>query len=111
MRAFETADIRLLERTLRDDAMLEMTPARTWFSGRTTCLPYLTTVIGRPGEWSMQPTRANGQPAAIVSRHGDLLGVAVLGLRGGGIARISLFGDPAVARRFAAAPARPPMIP
>jgi hypothetical protein len=26
--------------------------------------------------------------------------VAVLGLRNGGIARISLFGDPAVARRF-----------
>lgn len=100
MRAFETADIRLLERTLRDDAMLEMTPARTWFSGRTTCLPYLRTVIGQPGEWSMRPTRANGQPAAIVYRYGDLLGVAVLGLRNGGIARISLFGDPAVARRF-----------
>jgi RNA polymerase sigma-70 factor (ECF subfamily) len=57
-------------------------------------------VIGQPGEWSMRPTRANGQPAAIVSRYGDLLGVAALGLRNGGIARISLFGDPAVARRF-----------
>ena len=100
MRAFETSDIRLLERTLRDDAALEMTPARTWFSDRTTCLPYLTTVIGQPGEWSMQPTRANGQPAAVVYRYGELLGVAVLGLRDGGIARISLFGDPAVARRF-----------
>jgi RNA polymerase sigma-70 factor (ECF subfamily) len=100
MRAFETSDIRLLERTLRGDAMLEMTPARTWFSGRTTCLPYLTTVIGQPGEWSMRPTRANGQPAAVVSRYGDPLGVAVLGLRNGGIARISLFGDPAVAQRF-----------
>ena len=100
MRAFETSDIRLLELTLRGDAMLEMTPARTWFSGRATCLPYLSTVIGQPGEWSMRPTRANGQPAAIVYRHGDLLGVAVLGLRRGGIARISLFGDPAVAQRF-----------
>jgi RNA polymerase sigma-70 factor, ECF subfamily len=100
MRAFETSDIRLLERTLRADAMLEMTPARTWFSGRTTCLPYLRTVIGQPGEWSMHPTRANGQPAAVAYRYGDLLGVAVLGLRNGGIARISLFGDPAVARRF-----------
>lgn len=100
MRAFETSDIRLLERTLRSDAMLEMTPARTWFSGRTTCLPYLTTVIGQPGEWSLHPTRANGQPAAVVYRHGDLLGVAVLGLHDGGIARISLFGDPVVARPF-----------
>ncbi|HYB28865.1 MAG TPA: RNA polymerase subunit sigma-70 [Solirubrobacteraceae bacterium] len=100
MRAFETSDIRLLERTLRADAMLEMTPARTWFAGRTTCLPYLRTVIGQPGEWSLRPTLANGQPAAVVYRWGDLLGVAVLGLRGGGIARISLFGDPAVAGRF-----------
>jgi RNA polymerase sigma-70 factor, ECF subfamily len=100
MRAFETSDIRLLERTLRADAMLEMTPARTWFSGRATCLPYLTAVIGQPGEWSMRPTRANGQPAAIVYRHGQLLGVAVLGLRHGGIARISLFGDPTAARPF-----------
>jgi RNA polymerase sigma-70 factor, ECF subfamily len=100
MRAFETSDVGLLERTLRDDAMLEMTPARAWFSGRATCLPYLTTVIGQPGEWTMHPTRANGQPAAIVYRYGDLFGVAVLGLRDGGISRISLFGDPAVARRF-----------
>lgn len=67
---------------------------------RATCLPSLTTVIGQPGEWSMRPTRANGQPAAIVYRNGGLLGVAVLGLRNGGITRISLFGDPAVARRF-----------
>ncbi len=100
MRAFETSDIRLLERTLRVDAMLEMTPARTWFAGRATCLPYLRTVIGQPGEWSMRPTRANGQPAAIVYRYDDPFGVAVLGLRDGGIARISLFGDPAVAQRF-----------
>ena len=100
MRAFESSDIRLLERTLCGDAMLEMTPARTWFSGLVTCLPYLRTVIGQPGEWSMRPTRANGQPAAVVYRWGELLGVAVLGLRDGGIARISLFGDPAVATRF-----------
>jgi RNA polymerase sigma-70 factor, ECF subfamily len=100
IRAFETSDIRLLERTLRDDAMLEMTPARTWFSGRATCLPYLTAVAGEPGEWSMHATRANGQPAAVVYRSGEPLGVAVLGLRDGGIARISLFGDPALARRF-----------
>ena len=104
MRAFETADIRLLERTLSEDATLEMTPARTWFSGRATCLPYLSSVLGRPGEWSMRPTRANGQPAAVVYRCGDPLGVAVLGLRNGGIARISLFGDPALARRFSTRP-------
>jgi RNA polymerase sigma-70 factor, ECF subfamily len=100
MRAFETSDVHLLERTLRDDAMLEMTPARTWFSGRATCLPYLATVLGQPGEWSMRATHANGQPAAVAHRHGEPFGVAVLGLRHGGLARISLFTDPAVVRRF-----------
>jgi RNA polymerase sigma-70 factor (ECF subfamily) len=100
MCAFETSDIRLLERTLRDDAMLEMTPARTWFSGRTTCLPYLATVVGQPGQWSMRATRANGQPAALAYRYGEPFGVAVLGLRDGGLARISLFTDPSVVRRF-----------
>jgi RNA polymerase sigma-70 factor (ECF subfamily) len=100
MRAFETADVRLLERTLRGDAMLEMTPARTWFSGRATCLPYLATVLGQPGEWSMRPTHANGQPAAVAYRHGEPFGVSILGLRDGGLARISLFTDPAMVRRF-----------
>jgi RNA polymerase sigma-70 factor (ECF subfamily) len=101
MRAFEESDIRLLERTLRDDAMLEMTGTRTWFSGRATCLPYLATVLGRPGEWRMHPTRANGQPAAFAEWHGEPFGVAVLGLRGGGLASISLFTDSAVVLRFA----------
>jgi RNA polymerase sigma-70 factor, ECF subfamily len=100
MRAFETSDVRLLERTLRDDAMLEMTPARTWFSGRATCLPYLASVLGQPGEWSMRATLANGQPAAVAYRHGEPFGLAVLGLRDGGLARISLFTDLAVVQRF-----------
>ena len=101
MRAFEESDIRLLERTLRDDAMLEMTGTRTWFAGRATCLPYLATVLGERGEWSMHPTRANGQPAAFAEWHGERFGVAVLGLRGGGLASISLFTDPTVVARFA----------
>jgi RNA polymerase sigma-70 factor, ECF subfamily len=101
MRAFETSDIRLLERTLRDDAMLEMTPALTWFSGRETCLPYLASVLGQAGEWSMRATHANGQPAAVAFRHAEPFGVAVLGVREAGIARISVFTEPTVLQRFA----------
>jgi RNA polymerase sigma-70 factor, ECF subfamily len=100
MGAFETSDVRLLERILTADAMLEMTPTRTWFAGRATCLPYLATVTGVPGEWTMRPTRANGQRAAIAHRHGEPFGVAVLGLRADGLARISLFTEPAAVRRF-----------
>jgi RNA polymerase sigma-70 factor (ECF subfamily) len=82
--------------------MLEMSGTRTWFSGRATCLPYLAMVLGRRGDWSMHPTRANGQPAAFAEWHGERFGVAVLGLRAGGLARISLFTDPEVVARFAA---------
>jgi RNA polymerase sigma-70 factor (ECF subfamily) len=100
VRAFETADVGLLERTLHEDAMLEMTPARTWFSGRATCLPYLALVIGEPGDWSARPTGANGQPAAVAYRHGQPFAVVVLGMRDESIGRISLFGDPTVIERF-----------
>jgi hypothetical protein len=47
--AFEAA---LLEEALRHDAALEMIGSRTWFSGRTTCLPFIATyVLGSPGDW------------------------------------------------------------
>ena len=43
--AFENADAATLERVLRHDAALEMVGSRTWFAGRTTCLPYIATSI------------------------------------------------------------------
>jgi RNA polymerase sigma-70 factor (ECF subfamily) len=62
--AFGNSDPDALERLLRKDATLEMPPAQTWFAGRETCLPYLHTVIGTPGDRRMVATSANGQPAA-----------------------------------------------
>lgn len=100
MRAFESSDPRLLEQIVRDDAMLEMPPARTWFQGRATCLPFLRTVLGHPGEWSMRPSHANGAHAVVARRDGVPFGVAVLGIREGGLARISLFTEPVVVERF-----------
>jgi RNA polymerase sigma-70 factor (ECF subfamily) len=50
--AFEDADPALLKEALRHDAALEMIGSRTWFSGRTTCLPFIATyVLGSPGDW------------------------------------------------------------
>lgn len=49
-------------------------------------------------------TTANGQPAAVTYRHGQLFAVAVLTMSTTGsttgIARIALFGDPGVVARF-----------
>ncbi|MFD9888714.1 sigma-70 family RNA polymerase sigma factor [Amycolatopsis sp. NPDC059027] len=104
--AFENADPTALERILREDAVLEVTPSRTWFSGRATCLPYLTRyALGAPGDWRMLPVSANGQPAAVAYRLGEdgahhVYGVAVLTTSPTGLARITVFGDPGLAARF-----------
>ncbi|OLS99894.1 RNA polymerase subunit sigma-70 [Pseudonocardia sp. CNS-004] len=105
--AFENADAAAFEEVLREDAALEVTGSRTWFSGLATCLPYLTSppVLGSPGDWRMVPTRANGQPAAVAYRRGasglhEPFGVAVLTVTTGGIGRIVVFADPALVTAF-----------
>ena len=103
---FENADLTALEKALRTDASIELTGTRTWFSGRATCMRYLSHVIGSPGDWLMIPTFANGQPAAA-AYHNDgngtyhALGVAVLTATSTGIARITVFaGGPALVTKF-----------
>jgi hypothetical protein len=48
----------------------------------------------------MRPSHANGAHAVVAWRAGVAFGVAVLGIRDGGLARISLFTEPAVVERF-----------
>jgi RNA polymerase sigma-70 factor, ECF subfamily len=94
---FENADMAALERALRTDAAIEMVGTRTWFERRSTCLRYLGHVVGRPGDWRMIPTTANGQPAgAAYLRDSDGVhhgfGLGVLTVTEAGIARILVFG-------------------
>jgi RNA polymerase sigma-70 factor, ECF subfamily len=94
---FENADMAALEKALRADAQIEMVGTLTWFSGRVTCLRYLARVVGRPGDYLMTPTVANGQPAAAAYQRGDdgryqAFGLGVLTVTGGGIAKITVFG-------------------
>jgi RNA polymerase sigma-70 factor, ECF subfamily len=99
--AFENADTALLERTLRRDAALEMVGSRTWFAGRTTCVPYISTqVLGSPGDWRMVATTANGQPAAAAYSRGQPFGIAVLTITHTGITRIVVFSDPTLVTLF-----------
>jgi RNA polymerase sigma-70 factor, ECF subfamily len=105
--AFENADATALEHLLLHDATLEATPLRTWFKGRTTCVPYLRDrVMGSPGHWRMLATSANGQPAAVAytrNQHGTYqpYGVVVLTITSNGISQIVAFGDPSLATTFA----------
>lgn len=108
--AFENADAAALERLLTEDATLEATPLRTWFSGRNTCVPFLRDhLLGSPGDWRMLATSANGQPAAaayIRDRQGNYqtYGVCVLTVTRAGIRRISSFGDPRLVTVFGFGP-------
>jgi RNA polymerase sigma-70 factor, ECF subfamily len=109
--AFENSDAAALEDVLREDAALEMVGSRTWFSGRGTCLPFITSgALGSTGDWRMEPTTANGQPAVAAylraddGRH-EAFGIAVLTTTTTGIARIVVFGDPELVTLFGFAPA------
>jgi RNA polymerase sigma-70 factor (ECF subfamily) len=105
MTAFENADTSLLEDALRHDAALEMVGSRTWFAGRTTCLPFLAEVVGAQGDWSMVAIAANGQPAAAAYRRDEdgvlrAFGIALLDVTATGITRIVVFGDPGLVTLF-----------
>ena len=104
--AFERSDAGLLERVLRADATLEAAPFRDWYAGRVKCLHLLETyVLGRPGDWRMSATTANGQPAAAVYHRdagGELRahGIVVLTPTVTGISRVVEFHDPALVTAF-----------
>ena len=99
--AFETAEIGLLTAVLRADATLELVPARAWYADKKACSRILISAVGDPGDWRMERTVANGQPAVMAYLHGEPFGIAVLDTRHDGIAGITVFGDPALVERFA----------
>ena len=106
--AFERADVAALVGLLRDDVELEMPPTPTWFAGRDAVVGFLATRLGGPGEWRMVPSRANGQPAAVMYERGahgyDAHGVAVFTFVEERIARITLFLDAALVPYFERSP-------
>ena len=106
MHAFEESDPVALERVLRDDATLEMTPARTWFAGKRNCMRYIRRVMGPAGTWRMLPEVANGQPASAAYVRRDTgvyepFAIVVLTTTERGIGRIALFSNPRLFTRFA----------
>ena len=106
MAAFESSDPAAMKRLLADDAVLEMTGTSTWFSGKATCVRFITAqAIGRPGDWVMLPLRANGQLAAAAYYRGPdqayrAFAIVVLATTRTQLRRITLFGDPALFERF-----------
>jgi RNA polymerase sigma-70 factor (ECF subfamily) len=98
--AFETADVDVLTAVLRADATLELVPSRAWYAGKASCTPVFAAAVGVPGDWRMERTVANGQPAVAAHLQGQPFGIAVLDVRRDGIAGITVFGDPALTERW-----------
>jgi RNA polymerase sigma-70 factor, ECF subfamily len=103
--AFENADLTALVRILHEDAVLEMPPQAGWFRGRDAIARFLgSRVLGRPGDWLMVPTAANGQPAfAAYQRDGGgyhAHGICVLTVTGTEVSRMVCYNDPGLFPRF-----------
>ena len=98
--AFETADVHVLTAVLHADATLELVPTRSWYAGDDACLRVLAGAVGNHGDWRMERTVANGQPAVAAYLRGQPFGIAVLDARRDRIAGITVFGDPALVDRF-----------
>jgi RNA polymerase sigma-70 factor, ECF subfamily len=109
--AFENSDAAALQGLLRKDAMLEMTPSPTWFTG-DNAITCAVSGLGSPGDWKMIATAANGQPAVAAYRRGrdgahHAYAIVVLTATTTGIGRIVVFGDPGLFRRFHLPPVHP----
>jgi RNA polymerase sigma-70 factor, ECF subfamily len=98
--AFETGNVEVLTAVLRAEATLELLPGRAWYAGKVACSRVLADAVGSPGDWRMDRTVANGQPAVAAYLDGEPFGIAVLDVRRDGIAGITVFGDPALVPRF-----------
>lgn len=98
--AFQNADVDVLIEVLRADIKLEILPGRQWFDGVVGCAPVFQAAVGEPGDWRMEPTIANGQPAAVAYHNGGPYGLTVLDIRRDGIAAVTVFDDPELVARF-----------
>jgi RNA polymerase sigma-70 factor, ECF subfamily len=111
--AFENADVSALTRLLRADAVLEMPPRPGCFAGRERIGHFLAVrVFGRPGDFALVPTAANGQPAfaAYLRGHDGVHrahAVQVLTVSAAGIAHVVSFNQPELLATFGMAQTLP----
>ena len=97
--AFQNADVPAVMRLLREDAVFEMPPEATWFSGRELIGRFLAArVLTEPGRFRMIPTAANGQPALATylrGRDGEYRAhsICVLTTAASRVTRVTSFND------------------
>lgn len=107
MAAFESYDIDALVGMLTGDAIWEMPPFDSWYSGAGTIVELIRVrcPANGPGDMRMVPTTANGQPAvALYMRDGDgahrAFNLQVLGMADGRVHHVVVFFDLELFERF-----------
>jgi RNA polymerase sigma-70 factor (ECF subfamily) len=104
--AIERADAAAVAELLRADAVLEMPPLLTWFTGRDAVARFLdVNLLVEPGRLRIVPTHANAQDALAVYQRGAdgtdrAHAIIVLTLTGRVIARMVVFQDPGLFTAF-----------
>jgi RNA polymerase sigma-70 factor, ECF subfamily len=111
--AFQNADIPAVMQLLREDAVFEMPPEMTWFTGRELIGRFLQAwVLTQPGRFQMIPVAANGQPAlaAYLREHDGAYrahSICVLTIAASRVARVTSFNDPGLFTTFGLPQAAP----
>ena len=106
VRAWEQADVPAMVGLLAEDARFSMPPLPAWFRGRDDVARFMAERMWVT-PWRLTPVRANGQLAFACYQRtaaGEpyrLGAINVVTLRGGRIAELTGFLDPAIHRRFA----------
>jgi RNA polymerase sigma-70 factor (ECF subfamily) len=96
--AWEQADVGLLVRLLKEDAVLTMPPLPLWFHGARAIGEAIGGMVLRPGTAGVfrgEATTFNGQPAFVLYRGAVKTALHVLTLDAGRVARVDAFLEPA----------------
>jgi RNA polymerase sigma-70 factor (ECF subfamily) len=119
--AFDDDDLAALVDLLTDDVVTEMPPSPSWFAGRDAVARlFATQVFCNPGQFALELTSANGQPAFGVYKRAEdgvlrahsvmvltLTRLARKGSGGLGIRRIYAFREPSLLAMFGLPEVRP----
>jgi RNA polymerase sigma-70 factor (ECF subfamily) len=111
--AFQNADVAAVVQLLGEDAVFEMPPEVTWFTGRELIGRFLRArVLTEPGRFQVIPVAANGQPALAAYLRGCDGGYAthsicVLTIAASRVARVTSFNDPGLFAAFGLPQAAP----
>jgi RNA polymerase sigma-70 factor (TIGR02960 family) len=113
MTAWEERNVNELVSLLTEDAQFTMPPLPAWFDGREAVARFIADrLLTTP--WRLVPLWANGQPgfACYILTSGEtqyrLGAINLLSLRGGRIAAVNSFLDPALHNRLGIPPEPPP---